>query len=78
MTTEKVADNPNYGLKINDIHPLTPEWRADHSSERTLSRSAPKGLELHPPQALVEFVEDLSDCVFEAGCATKGQVFARS
>jgi hypothetical protein len=27
LTTEKVTDNPNYGLKIKDIHPLTPEER---------------------------------------------------
>jgi hypothetical protein len=27
LTTEKVTDNPNYGLKIKDFHPLTPEER---------------------------------------------------
>ena len=27
LTTEKFTDNPNYGLKIKDIRPLTPEER---------------------------------------------------
>jgi hypothetical protein len=27
LTTEKFTDNPNYGLKIKDIHLLTPEER---------------------------------------------------